>query len=427
MKKIVKLVCTTESNNNKYYNMEMDDNSSSFTVKYGRVGGVETTGTKSASDWDKVYREKTKKGYKDVTEYFIIDGEFTEGEEVNEGKPTQLAKDFMDNRPAAVIEIVRRLQAYANKTIEENYTVTASKVTRKQVEKAQEVLSSIAVNGFDETKINTINEALKELYTIVPRKMKYVPDHLLSSVATKAESEKKFGEIMNTEQDLLDTMNGQVKTIEDQKNKDKAEDTNKDHFIDILEAAGLEMEPVTDPKIIAMIKDKMQSKKGMFKHAFAVVNKKTQKRYDEHLSKCSNKYTELYWHGSRSENWWNILGSGLLIRPSGAVYSGSMFGDGIYYASEYDKSLGYTSINGSRWANGGKNNAFLALFEVHLGKQLKLTSSDSSLSKKKLKDKGDYDSTWGQKGSSLYRDEYIVYDSSQCTIKYLIEVEGSQY
>jgi hypothetical protein len=38
----------------------------------------------------------------------------------------------------------------------------------------------------------------------------------------------------------------------------------------------------------------------------------------------------LYWHGSRNENWFNIMQTGLLIRPSGAVHTGSMFGDGIY-------------------------------------------------------------------------------------------------
>ncbi len=427
MSKEIRLICVSSANNNKFYNMSMGDGASTFTVKYGRVGGVETTGTKSSSDWDKVYREKTKKGYKDVTEHFIVDGEFTEGEEVKEAKQTKLAKDFMDNRPKAVIEIVRRLQAYANKSIEENYTVTAAKVTRKQVEKAQEVLSSIAVAGFDFKKIDSINDTLKELYSIVPRKMKYVPDHLLGIDLTKAEAEAKFNTIMSSEQDTLDVMSGQVKTIEEQKAQDKNDDTNHDTFVDILEAAGLDMTPVTDPDIIKMIKGKMQGKSSMFKHAFAVVNKKTQKKYDDHMSKVSNKYTELYWHGSRSENWWSILGSGLLIRPSGAAYSGSMFGDGIYAASEFDKSLGYTSISGGRYTGGNKPNAFLALFEIHLGKQLKLTSSDSSLSKRKLKDKGDYDSTWGMKGSSLYRDEYIIYDPAQCTIRYIVEVEGSQY
>jgi hypothetical protein len=34
--------------------------------------------------------------------------------------------------------------------------------------------------------------------------------------------------------------------------------------------------------------------------------------------------------------------TGLLIRPSGAI-SGSMFGDGIYFADKAQKSIGYSS------------------------------------------------------------------------------------
>ena len=432
MIKEIRLVMISAENNNKYYNFIIDDGSndnSNYTAKYGRVGGTETVITVDGvkKPWKKIRSEKEKKGYKDVTDLFLIDGEFSEGDEVSEKKETKLSKDFMDNRPSAVIEIVKRLQAYANKSIEENYTVTAAKVTQKQVVRAQELLSKLAVDGFDINKLKEINTELLELYHIIPRKMTYVPDFLINEKLTATEAEEKFSKIMSTEQDTLDVMAGQVLTLAEQDKQDKSLDTNKDAFIDIIEAAGLEIEPVTDKATIDLIKSKMQGKSSMFKHAFKVVNRATQKKYDNHMAKATNKYTELYWHGSRSENWWSIIGSGLLIRPSGAHYSGSMFGDGIYGASEYDKSLGYTSISGSRWSGGNKPNAFLALFEFHLGKQYKITSSDSSLSKKKLKDKGDYDSTWGMKGSSLYRDEFIVYDSAQCTIKYLIEVEGSQY
>jgi poly [ADP-ribose] polymerase len=41
--------------------------------------------------------------------------------------------------------------------------------------------------------------------------------------------------------------------------------------------------------------------------------------------------------------------TGLLIRPSGAVHTGSMFGDGIYFADKAQKSIGYSSLSGSHW------------------------------------------------------------------------------
>lgn len=103
-----------------------------------------------------------------------------------------------------------------------------------------------------------------------------------------------------------------------------------------------------------------------------------------------------------------------------------MFGDGIYYAREADKSMGYT--DGGRWAGGTKNNfIYMALFDVHLGKQYVVdrhTSECSSLDFNKLQNKGKYDSTHAKKGVSLYRDEFIIYKKEQCTIKYLIELKN---
>jgi poly [ADP-ribose] polymerase len=100
------------------------------------------------------------------------------------------------------------------------------------------------------------------------------------------------------------------------------------------------------------------------KKVYKVVNNKTQVKFDKNLEKASVKKKRLYWHGSRNENWFNILQTGLLIRPSGAVHTGSMFGDGIYFADKAQKSIGYTSLRGSYWAHGGDNKAFLALFDV---------------------------------------------------------------
>ena len=65
----------------------------------------------------------------------------------------------------------------------------------------------------------------------------------------------------------------------------------------------------------------------------------TKKIYDDYLKTTDNKRTELYFHGSRNENFISILKTGLLIRPSGAIHTGSMFGDGIYFAPKARKSF----------------------------------------------------------------------------------------
>jgi poly [ADP-ribose] polymerase len=146
--------------------------------------------------------------------------------------------------------------------------------------------------------------------------------------------------------------------------------------------------------------------------------------YRQKLSKTEVKKKRLYWHGSRNENWFNILQTGLLIRPSGAVYSGSMFGDGIYFADKAQKSIGYTSLRGSYWAHGGDSKAFLALFDVHVGKQKEILHHDSScysLSDKVMKKEG-YDSVFAKGGADLRNNEYIIYNGAQCTVSHLIEI-----
>jgi len=169
----------------------------------------------------------------------------------------------------------------------------------------------------------------------------------------------------------------------------------------------------------------MGDNKKQFVRAYVVTNLKTQKTFDNYLSTVKNKTIDLLFHGSRNENWWSILNSGLLLRPSNAIINGKMFGTGIYAARLCRKSIGYTSLSGARWTNGGEKRAFLALNVLHVGKQLKIQKHESwcyDLNYNNLKKKGDYDSLWAIGGADLINDEFIVYTEPQCTIKYLVEI-----
>jgi poly [ADP-ribose] polymerase len=157
-----------------------------------------------------------------------------------------------------------------------------------------------------------------------------------------------------------------------------------------------------------------------FSRLFEVTNFKTEKKYKT----VDIENEELLFHGSRSENFFNILQTGLLIRPSGAVYSGSMFGDGIYFATKARKSIGYTSLSGSRWASGSNNVAYLALFSTNLGKQKIVHKHSSECYNFGEKTIAPYNSVFAKAGVSLMNDELIIYNSNRCTIKYLIEIKN---
>src|SRR3972149_6540246 len=115
MGKKVKLIMITPENNNKFYNMT-ENTDGTFTAEWGRVGATGQSGTKSMGQWDKVYREKTGKGYKDNTELFIVEGTT----EVKTAGKSKTVKDFLKSRSDAVINIVKKLQGWAKGSIQEN-------------------------------------------------------------------------------------------------------------------------------------------------------------------------------------------------------------------------------------------------------------------------------------------------------------------
>ena len=193
----------------------------------------------------------------------------------------------------------------------------------------------------------------------------------------------------------------------------------------ILEAMGIVMEPVNDTEI-EVIKDMLGDCKDKFYQAWRVTNLATQKRFDDFVDKENIKDVRLFWHGSRNENWWSIINNGLMIRPSNAVYTGSMFGDAIYASPTARKSLGYTSLSGSYWTRGNSSSAFMALMNFHYGKPYDVYSFDSkyyNYNYKRLReDCPGANCLHAHAGSMLRNDEIVFYNVDQVTIKYLVEL-----
>jgi poly [ADP-ribose] polymerase len=319
------------------------------------------------------------------------------------------------------------LMAFANKSIKQNYKVSQDAVTQLQIDNAQEIITKATLLVEVDMDINELNKLLIDLYTTIPRRMDDVRDHLVSSANDKADVNwiKRF---LEREQDTLDTMAGQVTLIKQQQDAQGEADEIGEADLDnmtVLDQMGLKMEVETDEESIDLVMKLLGSNSGKASRIIKVVNEKTQRVFDNNFKTAKTKKRRLYWHGSRNENWFNIVQSGLLIRPSGAIHTGSMFGDGIYFANKSQKALGYTSLSGSYWASGSSNKGYLALYDVHTGNQKDITSHNSScysLSKRVLEKDG-YDSVYAHGGIDLRNDEFIVYDPKQCTIAYLIELK----
>jgi len=388
-------------NNNKYYRMVPKGDH--WVAEYGRVGAGCQTRSYLMYEWDKKYNEKLRKGYVDRTE--LVE------DLIEKEKPTT-PDGYRAIENKVIADIVSRLQAMAKKAVSENYTISSSKVTMAMVSAAQDQLAKMA--GMAAASVEEFNRALIELFGIIPRKM----GHVSSYIAT---TQKEFGRILEREQDLLDVMRGQV-YVPPKESEITTPQNGEAHTI--LEEKGLVFEEVTDDDI-AVIKSALGSCADKFCRAWRVTNLATQKRFDEYVQ--GGVKTKLLWHGSRNENWWSIVGSGLVLRPTNAVITGKMFGYGIYFATKARKSLGYTSLSGSYWAHGSSPSAFMGLYEVAYGKPYDVHSFDSkyySLNYEGLQKMcPGANCLHAHEGQMLRNDEIIVYQECQTTIKYLVELK----
>lgn len=373
--------------------------------EFGKSGKLTV---KSLYEWDKIYNSKIAKGYEDKS--YLYEDLVTTTSVVGSANDDSLYAPI-DN--PIIAKIVDRLQKYANDVITANYSVKSGQVTKIMVDEVQKYLDSMMYAR----SIPEFNDYLLEIFKIIPRSMNRVDAYL-------ANSQNDMAGIIAREQDLLDIMRGQIITpVRGQKVITK--DGNKKT---ILELNGITIEEVND-KDIAEIKKRLGSNAGRFVNAWKVSNEKQTKAYKNYCKSegILKRDCKLLWHGTRSENVWSILKTGLVLRPTNAVITGKMFGYGIYFAPSAQKSLGYTSLSGSYWAKGGQNTGFMILHAVAYGKPYDVYSFDSkyynfdySSLRRACPDANCLHAHGGT--GMLKNDEIIVYKEEQVMPLYLVEL-----
>lgn len=393
----VHLVCVTSVNNNKYYDMR-DCGDGTFEVTYGRIGATKNFAHYPISKWNSIYKQKINKGYEDMTDMVATKKVVS----VEKYKPIE------DKGIASLIEYLREK---ARDTVKKNYTIGADSVTPVMISSAQSILNRLSFMDFS---VREFNDKLLELFTVIPRQMTDVSCFL-------AANKNDFEKIIHREQELLDVMAGQGggNTVEVKETGDENQT--------VLEAFGLEFSPATDKDIEIIKKQLGKECEHLFYKAWRVENVATRKKFKAFCKGKGRITKKLFWHGSRTENWWSILRTGLVLRPTNAVINGKMFGYGLYFAPRAKKSVGYTSLRGSYWAGGQSQFGFMALYEVVYGKPYNVTNNSgcSDMSYEKLQRVAPgCSSLHAHAGSVLKNDEIIVYKEDQVTIKYLVELKN---
>ena len=393
------LIMVTAENNNKYYNCFPEGDN--FRVEYGRVNSTKTTTSYPMSKWEAQISSKIKKGYKDVTDLktALVEEIKTDGTK------------YKDIENESVRRIIEKLRSLARDTVKKNYSVSSASVTEEMVYEAQLVINNL----ISIKSVNKFNDELLKLFEIIPRKMDNVRSYLIKSI-------DEIDKVISREQDLLDIMRGQIVT-KSTATENKAKEIDNSG-ITILDEMGITMRECT-PEEIKEIKDCMKESSYHFSRAWRVDNISTRKKYEEFIKAYNIKNTKLLFHGSRTENWFSILKTGLKIRPTNAITTGAMFGFGSYFAPKCQKSIGYTSLGGSYWAGGKDNTAYMALFDTAYGKPYNVYNFDSkyySMSFDKLP--VGCNCLHAHAGNGMLRnDEIVYYKTEQMTIKYLIEIK----
>ncbi len=408
---------------NDFYEMS-EDQPGVFIQRKGRIGITvgqfaprQVGGPLPMTEWDNVKQGLIRKGWVLFTERRLHDKKVTKKETSFDGQK------FKPEEDERVSDILRRLWMYSNKETEESYTYRAQDIPQEMLDKGTQILADLRDKhkGMSEAAFNA---ALMQYFAYVPRRMKRL---VCTRNAQGRTTLEKMENILKDEEDKLAFLLDQIKTIAALQAGD--DDTGKPTKT-ATELFGLEWSVAT-PAEEEYVKSLMDDRnRAHVLNIWKVRNLKTSKRFDDFCSKHGftedNGISHL-WHGSPAQNWWSISANGLWLKPG---LNGGMFGPGLYFAPESDKSVGYTGFG--CWRGEGSDNGFLALNKVATGKPFWYyeqggQSSDMCLTAMK---RHGTDCLWAHSrahdksgNSTLYRDEVIIYDDAQTTMEYLVEVQ----
>ena len=355
--------------------------------------------------WDEIFQSKVSRGY------MVTKTKKMEQKVIEKNTSSINGNEYAPIADASVNKVVTLLLECTTAVLSQNYRIKIDDISDEMIAFGQSILKELS-SGYSKMSVAELNNKLKALYAAIPRRI----DNL-SKVLAKRKLD--FNDIIADEQELFDVMVNRVRNAHDLDNCSVRPT--------VLEAFHLDWRDVTEEeqnKVLSMLKGNA----SQYVKAWRIRNRRTEERFDrfcqqEQLSEGHG--IDHLFHDSRTENFWSIVTNGLLINPDcGVQRTGSMFGNGTYFAPLAQKSLGYT--DGGYWAGGNTDVRFLAIYRVATGKHHDIYQGcDTSHTKNVFQKKypGAH-CVWahgrGTGGTTLFNDEVVVYDEAQSTIEYLI-------
>jgi len=460
-----------ELNNNKFYSAEVQvaaDGQARLFSNYGRVGAPKAAkevrvcrNAEHASElFDKLIREKTKKGYREVKLIKADVGSDLAKTKVETDMVSAQSLERvgikLENKQTSslAVETQNLIRAWFGSTAQ---FVAANLNTQRcplgqlsvaQIVKGKDILEEASA-VLSQIDIPRLNRLTSDFYTNIPHVLPRIieADKLRLDSIEKIDRAMSILEVFSDAKSLGDAM---VSNVIDNQYKslgcdleviDKADPTYK--WIEKMVHQTRASNHGSLGKIIIhnifranrhdefgiMMENSSIIAKSCEKHILPDMLKKLVPERPDINDDIRHNYRDAnifpLFHGSRTENMCGIASKGMLIRPPGVKTCGKMYGAGIYFGYS-SKAINYTSCTNSYWARGDSKRAYVFLCDVATGNK-KIVSGSHQYSLKELGK--DYHSVWAKASPGvLINDEFIVYNpagkTQQHCIKYIIEFEA---
>lgn len=386
---------SSERNSYKRYKMyPLRTNDNFFKIGYGSLDLSDSELREVRYNWYMfwpIYFEKLSKGYIDLSDVFEKEEEIIEETEEN-------IIEKLEEKDASR-ELYDILYEYSY-NFAKNY-VENLKPTKKQITKLKEFIEELKTK---ET-VEEFNDTLKNILLLSPRKRDPLCDTILKYYA---QNDSDFTRIIDFETKLMMAL----EVLASEKGK-SLENTNMFKNLDI------EVYKATEKQYNEVLNHLSDSYKTRVKSVYRVIPKAQNSKFNDYLKENNIKTVKQFWHGSVNSNWLSIVTNGLKINTK--VANGRMFGDGIYFAPDSDKSFGYTSFSGSRWARGSSDEAIMGLYATAYGTPYLPTSWGYNSDYKSIVKNNNCNCLHAkQQTCGLRKDEIIFYDENAVCLNYIV-------
>lgn len=371
---------SAQENNNKFYRVVLDS-SGSVTKSWGRVGAHGATSVEHSGEtgFDRIIREKTKKGYKPTSIVGNVEEKSSQNENLSHVAKKVLAGVQGD---PTIDDLIERLVAINKHEIMENsgglikvntdgvITTPLGLIGQDSITSAGKLLKKIKKEKKDPAAVVPL---LEEYLSLVPQKVPHKRGWQ-ETFFEKDESIQYQVDFLKQLKDSISWYEDQKKAVQSQEPEDSIEEKYAKLFrskIGVLDNSSKEFARIE--KKYEASKNSMHSASRLkLKRVFTLSDEEGDAKYEEVLKSIGNE--QELWHGTRAFNVLSILRKGLYVPPLSGTsipIAGRMFGDGVYFSTQSTKSLMYSSGYWTNRYGSRENNCFMFLADVAMGREFK--------------------------------------------------------